>query len=147
MIRGSHLAAPAVEDTARDTELREILLQRRRELQDDVQRRMRDGRDHRPTDVRDQGEHSDANTFEDLQFALLQLKAETLSRIEMALKRLNAGQYGQCFECDAEISAQRLRALPFAVRCKQCEDGREQAQARAWRLDHQGPSSLQLFHP
>ena len=41
--------------------------------------------------------------------------------------RLNVGDDGCGFECDAEISEARLRALPFAVRCKPCEEGRERS--------------------
>ena len=43
-------------------------------------------------------------------------------RIDDALVRLDAGQYGSCLECAREISERRLRALPFAVRCQACED-------------------------
>ena len=53
------------------------------------------------------------------------MKAETLSKINEALARLEEGAYGYCFECGQEISQQRLRALPFAVRCKDCEEARE----------------------
>ena len=36
----------------------------------------------------------------------------------------------KCAECGGEISDKRLRALPFAVRCKECEEGRELAAER-----------------
>jgi DnaK suppressor protein len=35
--------------------------------------------------------------------------------------------YGDCFECGDEIAEARLRALPFAVRCRECEQSREAA--------------------
>ena len=38
--------------------------------------------------------------------------------------------YGYCSDCGGEISEQRLRALPFAVRCKDCEESREVAAER-----------------
>ena len=44
--------------------------------------------------------------------------------------RLEEGNYGYCFECGDEIAEQRLRALPFAVRCKDCEEAREVAEQR-----------------
>ena len=53
---------------------------------------------------------------------LLQMSAETLARIDAALRRLDVGQYGFCAECAKEIAERRLRALPFAVRCQACED-------------------------
>ena len=130
--------------TRRDTTLRDILFDRRRELQDDVQRRIHDRRAGRPNEVRDELEHSDANISEDLEFALLQMKAETSRRIEEALDRLGIGEYGDCFECRVQISESRLLALPFAARCKTCEEKREQRQTPAWRLAQQH-ASLSLF--
>ena len=50
------------------------------------------------------------------------MKAETLTRISAALARLEEGTYGYCFECGDETAEQRLRALPFAARCKDCEE-------------------------
>jgi DnaK suppressor protein len=58
------------------------------------------------------------------------MKAETLTKINDALNRLEEGTYGYCAECGGEISDKRLRALPFAVRCKECEEGRELAAER-----------------
>ena len=39
-----------------------------------------------------------------------------------ALTRLAEGTYGYCYECGDEIAERRLRALPFAARCKRCEE-------------------------
>jgi DnaK suppressor protein len=130
-------------DTAmRKAGLRQILSRHRKEMQDEVQSRIRDGRD-RSTDVRDDIEHSDADIQGAIEFALLQLRAETLTRIEQALVRLDAGQYGSCFECSGEISERRLRALPFAARCQACEERREQDARRARQvLQRRGSPSL-----
>jgi DnaK suppressor protein len=115
----------------RNADLRQMLTDRRREMQDGVQSRIRHGRTDRPTEVRDDLEHSDAAIQGDIEFALLQMRTETLIRIDEALVRLDAGQYGICFDCESEISERRLRALSFALRCPACEERREQAQGRA----------------
>lgn len=122
-------------DTAiRNADLRHMLSMRRREVQDEVHSRIRDGRADRPTEVRDDLEHSDADIQGDIELALLQMKAEMLIRIDEALVRLDAGQYGSCRECESGISERRLRALPFAVRCQACEERCEQEQGRARQL-------------
>ena len=73
------------------------------------------------------------------------MKSETLHKIEEALARLEQGNYGYCFECGDEISEKRLRALPFAVRCKDCEEAREIAQQRERQLaQRRGSASLFL---
>ena len=128
----------------RNADLKQILRERRREIQDEVQSRIRDGRADRSIEVRDDLEHSDADIQGDIALSLLQMRAEALVRIDEALVRLDAGMYGSCFECEQEISERRLRALPFAVRCQACEGRREQESGRARRLAGR-PAGLSLF--
>ena len=120
--------------TRRDAELRQILNDRRREMQETVESRIRDVRSDRAGDVIDEIEHSDADTHGDIGFAVLQMQTETLARIDAALVRLDAGEYGSCVSCGGEISETRLRALPFAVRCRACEERHEQGDAQTRRL-------------
>jgi DnaK suppressor protein len=118
--------------TSRYNELRKMLEDRRRELMTEVQGKMRDVRAEgtKERDVHDPGESSEVDIQEDIEFALIQMKSETLNKIDAALRRLEEGTYGNCFECGEEISEARLRALPFAVRCKDCEEARETAEQR-----------------
>ena len=111
-------------------ELRTILEDRRREIQSEVQTRMKDVRADGLTGVVDDVETSESDIQDEIEFALIQMKAETLHRINEALERLEEGSYGRCFECGDEIEPRRLRALPFAVRCKDCEEAREVAMQR-----------------
>lgn len=132
-------------DTARVARLRETLIERRREIRDQVADRLRNGRAAtRSGEGRDDIDASDANIQGDMELALLQMRTETLTRIEEALLLLDAGEYGLCVECDGEISMRRLRALPFAVRCQACEERREQRHARARHLAQQRVA-LSLF--
>ena len=78
----------------------------------------------------DEGESSEIDIQDDIGFALIQMKAETLNKIDAALRRLGEGTYGDCFECGGEIAEARLRALPFAVRCKDCEEAHESVEQR-----------------
>jgi DnaK suppressor protein len=114
--------------TTRSADLKEILLERRRELQDDVQNRIRGGRKDQRDDVGDHVDKSDVHIQGDIELALLQMRAQTLTRISEALVRLEAGKYGTCLSCGGEITKRRLRALPFAGRCQGCEEKREFAQ-------------------
>jgi len=117
----------------RYAELKRILEDRRREILTEVQDKMRDVRAEASGEgqgVLDAAETSEADIQDDIEFALIQMKTETLHKIEEALLRLEEGTYGNCFECGEEISERRLRALPFAVRCKDCEEAREVAEQR-----------------
>lgn len=132
----------------RYAELKRILEERRREIMSEVHEKMRDvraeGAGSTVQGVLDAAESSEADIQDDIEFALIQMKAETLNKIEEALRRLEEGTFGYCFECGEEISERRLRALPFAVRCKDCEEAREVAQQRE-RLIAQRRGAASLF--
>lgn len=120
--RGSADAASLRTDT-----FRQMLLERRGALQHEVAERLKAGRAAR-FEGGDLVDDSAAAIQGDLALSLIQIHSETLTRVDHALARLDAGQYGLCTECGDEISVQRLNALPFAVRCQSCEQTREQAQ-------------------
>jgi DnaK suppressor protein len=134
----------------RYSELKKMLEDRQREIQAEVQGKMRDVRAEgawggKQSEVFDAVESSEADIQDDLEFALIQMKSETLNKITDALKRLEQGDYGNCFECGEEIAEKRLRALPFAVRCKDCEEAREMAEQRErQQAARRGSSSLFL---
>ncbi len=96
--------------------------------------------------VVDDVETSESDIQDEIEFALIQMKAETLHRINEALERLEEGTYGRCFECGEEIDQRRLRALPFAVRCKDCEEAREVAAQRERVLSRRTGFSLDMSH-
>jgi DnaK suppressor protein len=128
----------------RDYDLKKMLEDRRGELLREVQGGIRDAQSDisKERQVLDQGESSEVDIQEDIEFALIQMKAETLNKIDVALRRLNEGTYGVCFECGDEIAERRLRALPFAVRCKDCEEARETAEQRERIMTRRGSSSF-----
>ena len=135
---------------SRYAELKQMLNARRREIQAEVQGKMRDVREEgswggKLNEVLDTVESSEADIQEDLEFALIQMKSETLNKIDDAIVRLEQGDYGYCFECGEEIGEKRLRALPFAVRCKDCEERRENIEMRERQANaRRGASSLFL---
>ena len=133
---------------SRYIELKKMLEERRGELQAAVQGKMRDVRAEgtwggKLNEVLDAVESSEADIQEDLEFALIQMKSETLNKVVDALARLDQGDYGNCFECGEEIAEKRLRALPFAVRCKDCEEAKEVAERRERQVaQRRGAASL-----
>ncbi len=119
--------------TRRNAELKQILDAHRRRLSAEVQemrRAVRAGGE----DDRTAGRASDpweGDVRDDLELALMQMKGETLARIDAALRRLEADSFGDCADCGLPIAATRLRALPFAVRCTECESEREERTQQA----------------
>ena len=133
---------------ARYAELKRILEERRREILSEVKGKMRDvrafGASGEGQGVLDAAETTEADIQDDIELALIQMKSETLHKIEEALTRLDEKTYGNCNECGDEISERRLRALPFAVRCKDCEEARELAERRERVQSQRRPSGLLL---
>ena len=140
-----NVATAVLDKSARYDELKTMLDERRRDILQEVQGRIRgvraEGAD-RPAREHGPGETSEVDIQEDIEFALIQMKAETLNKINEALARLDEGRYGLCFECGDEIAEARLRALPFAVRCKDCEEERETAIQRERTMSRRGSSSF-----
>lgn len=123
-------------ENGRTTLLRSQLERRRLELL----RHLRSLREDLPAEalgVRDAEEQSVDDLVQEMDLALMQMKSETLAKIDDALRRLEAGTYGRCGDCGDEISAARLRALPFADRCRDCQESLETEQHEA----EQGSSS------
>lgn len=114
----------------RDAELVELLHEHRRRLTHGLQQHLQ-----RARDVDEQLQHEGTtgdgvNAADDMGLALAQIQGAMLRRIDAALARLADGRYGDCAECGTAIPSQRLRALPFAVRCLECEASHEAAAPR-----------------
>lgn len=103
--------------------LRELLKTRRAEVADDLQRRLARIRDA-SGELRTADPLDDAEVGE-LDLALVEFASATLQRIDTAMNQLDEGRYGRCTRCHRAIGEARLRAMPFAVRCRECELARE----------------------
>ena len=122
--------------------LRTMLEERRREIHEKL-RSLREALPEEASVVRDSEEQSVNDFVRDVDFALMQMKSETLNRIDEALHKLEEGTYGICQDCGKDVPEPRLKALPFATRCRECqerfetareEDGRGEAPAVGARL-------------
>jgi DnaK suppressor protein len=52
---------------------------------------------------------------------LRQTDAKLLRAIEAAISRVDSGSYGICTQCEEEISAARLQAVPWTSVCVACK--------------------------
>ena len=125
-------------------ELRQMLVESREEIVKEIQgkvrkvRRESEEKSHSSYHRSDFDEGSDVefDTQEDVDIALIQMKAKTLEKINLALDRLEEGIYGLCPDCGEEISQLRLRVLPFAIRCKDCEELSENDSVKQMRVNY-----------
>jgi len=56
--------------------------------------------------------------------SLIERAEDRLKAIDFAFTRLDQGLYGICAECSEQIAIDRLKAVPFAAYCFDCQDQR-----------------------
>ncbi len=62
-------------------------------------------------------------TNDDVAISLLGTEEELTRECSAALERIDNGTYGQCENCNKEMSKERLEALPYARTCIRCARG------------------------
>lgn len=67
----------------------------------------------------------DAILQQQMAIANQQQTSQLLRRIELALQRIDCGEYGACIQCDESITFPRLQAQPFASLCIDCQSASE----------------------
>ncbi len=58
----------------------------------------------------------------DLAIGNVDRESTMLRNVRGALGRLHDGSFGTCIDCESEITAKRLHAVPWAPRCIQCQE-------------------------
>src|SRR5580704_2458719 len=120
------------------TEFKSALLSLQARIRGDVQQLTREaldrsdggGESKSPTHIAELG----TQTFEqDFSLRVAESDQDVLAEIEAALKRIDAGTFGACLACLEEgktaakalIPKARLKAIPYAKNCVECERKRE----------------------
>jgi len=67
----------------------------------------------------------DAIQQQQMAIASQQKASAMLKRTELALRRIDDGEYGDCLQCGEPIAYARLQAQPFANLCIDCQSARE----------------------
>jgi DnaK suppressor protein len=66
------------------------------------------------------------NYSKNLMLAVSENESRQLTLIDEALMRIDDDEYGPCQNCDKEINAKRLAAIPWARYCLDCQELLEQ---------------------
>ena len=118
-----------IEGDGRTEVLRQMLLEERgqvlKAVEDLLARRRMAQAEQRDDSVPDVADMALQDATEEQQISLMELKNGMRKQIDEALLRLADGTYGLCEDCGREISERRLKAVPFAQRCIQCQEKTE----------------------
>ena len=110
---------------SRSKSLRNILLAKReaimKQMREQFGQSLTDDQQRRLESAMDSGDQALFDLEREMGISLQEMRNRERQMIEEALSSLEEGTYGQCAECDAEISEKRLQALPFARYCIECQ--------------------------
>jgi DnaK suppressor protein len=116
-------------DKSRRTDLERVLNEQLRRVQAEIDKKLvgfRDGDAH--IDVEPNG-ISQTSAADDA-IPVLDMMIRRRDQIRRALASLDSGTFGVCHSCGHRIPSKRLESLPFALRCRQCEELREATVSR-----------------
>ena len=119
-------AQPRVRSAA-DTELiRQLLLTRHQELGFEYEQALAEHQQVRSQHMMDAAGDDEADTGaksaeQAWELSLLRSIAERRGQVELALQRLDDGDYGMCEGCGEPIPVERLEVFPSATSCVSCK--------------------------
>jgi DnaK suppressor protein len=108
------------------TQLRTKLVEKRRQLEDEVGRSALYGKGQEDDSTKDLGDQASTAYTREFQFELSSGDRRLLRDVLGALRKLDEGGFGECERCGEEIAEKRLDALPFARYCIDCQRRVEQ---------------------
>jgi DnaK suppressor protein len=73
-------------------------------------------------DAPDLGDRALTSVSLDLSYQLSAGEREIVRRIDAALDRIEGSTYGVCLNCDKKVQIGRLRAVPWARHCIECQE-------------------------
>ncbi len=65
------------------------------------------------------------NMLQEQSFFHVQRNGELLHQVDQALERIEKGIFGKCESCDKGISKNRLKVIPYASLCVDCQSKEE----------------------
>jgi DnaK suppressor protein len=118
-----------INGNGRTEALRQMLLEERQQVlkavEDLLARRRMAQAEQRDDSVPDVADMALQDATEEQLISLMELKNGMREQIDEALLRVADGTYGLCEDCGREISERRLKAVPFARRCIECQEKSE----------------------
>ncbi len=76
-------------------------------------------------DMADEADLASALTDQNLSLRLRGRERSLIDKIDLALKRIEADEFGECVMCGEEISVKRLKARPVTTMCIACKEEQE----------------------
>ena len=112
-------------------QFRKRLVEKQRQLTEEVGRIALYGKDQEDDSIKDLGDQANTAYNREFFFELGNGDRRLLRDVVSALQKLEDGAFGACERCGEAISEKRLEALPFARYCIDCQRVIEQEERMA----------------
>jgi DnaK suppressor protein len=112
-------------DEALLNEFRQILLDERKKLVEKAAETLRHEIELSKDDMADESDLASAMTDQHLNLRLRDRERVLIEKIDLAIKRIEDGEFGICAICGDDISLNRLRARPVTTLCIACKEEQE----------------------
>src|SRR2546429_9408446 len=97
------------------------LIEKQRQLADEVGRTAIYGKDQDDDSIKDLGDQANTAYTREFFFELGNGDRRLLRDVVAALEKIDNGSFGECERCGEAIADKRLEALPFARYCIDCQ--------------------------
>lgn len=101
--------------------LRKRLLEKQRQLVEEVGKSAIYGKGQEDDSIKDLGDQATTAYTREFLFELGNGDRRLLKEVTLALQRIEEGSFGLCERCNEPIAEKRLDALPFARHCINCQ--------------------------
>jgi DnaK suppressor protein len=117
-------------------QLKKTLLKRKEELASSVKNHVEELPDTGMEGAAgDSSDRASADYTSEMFGALLQRQAGTLEEVERALAKFDKGEYGICECCEKPIPSKRIKAVPWARFCLECQQNYDRKKAKNSAVD------------
>lgn len=106
---------------ARLAHFKKRLIEKQRQLADEVDKTALYGKDAEDDSIKDLGDQANTAYTREFFFKLGNGDRRMLRDVVSALQRIEDGSFGVCERCGESIAEKRLDALPFARHCIKCQ--------------------------
>jgi RNA polymerase-binding protein DksA len=105
--------------------LREQLERKRRETNEAYRRSQAVNREATAEPLQDLADQASEGYRKEFLYSLSDSERDTLLKVEEALRRMDEGSYEECSSCGEKIPLPRLKAIPWASLCIECQERQE----------------------
>lgn len=112
-------------DSAHLEEFRQLLNEEKRRLLKKAAHTIKNEIELSKDDMADEADLASALTDQNLSLRLRGRERSLIDKIDLAIDRIEQGEFGECVVCGDDIELNRLRARPVTTMCIACKEDQE----------------------